>query len=63
MRPGASIVSTGSWANTCLVGTLAAVGLVLAGCAGLRNTPQQNYVYAMARQSNCEARGVTLHNV
>jgi hypothetical protein len=48
--------------DTCLVGTLT-VGLILAACAGVKNTPEQNYVYAMARQGNCEARGVTLHQV
>ena len=38
-----------------------ALALLLTGCATLRNTPQQDYVYDMARP--CEGNGVTIAHV
>lgn len=37
------------------------VGLLTAGCATMRNTPEQEYVYAMARP--CEISGARLEYV
>lgn len=37
---------------------LIALALLLVGCSTLQNTPQQDYVYDMARP--CEANGVTI---
>ena len=41
--------------------TLLIASLLLAGCATFKNTPQQDYVYAMARP--CENNGVQIAHV
>lgn len=45
-----------SFRNCCLL-----VCFVLVGCVSMRNTPQQDYVHAMARP--CEGRGVQIDYV
>ena len=37
------------------------IAMLLAGCASMKNTPQQDYVYAMAKP--CEGNGVQISYV